>query len=485
MPNLDPVARSAAQWHTARTAVAHATQPPAARRPSAEPAPKEQKSVARNLAPALLGAAASVRIYIYDLSELFGDMEVLLDHLANETRQPGGCSHREHSCGLRQFGHELTLVRHLRQSPHVTTSPDEADLFLVPFASTLAYMYARSLKSRDCARCKQMESALISFLTEKHRKRWARCAAQDHVLLSLRCPSAHGHEMNNRGYTLLFNAFREPLRAIHLCLEPPPLAVNLAQTDAPSARYHGVLVPSLVDLPQMISLDYEARTAAKRTLLFFQGSALSELRTRVMEAMRTDGAADCVLLPQTSRFQLTRPAVHAAAMANSTFCFCPRGDTAIAKRQYDALSSRCIPVLAADAVEWAFASRVPPASFSLQVSEAAIAERAGGRRLLATLRALPAERIARLQRGLAAAWRRYRYGDRWAEGEVLDSVIAELADRVGVLRELGCAVGGPPVAAAAGDVLAQSWTVRLRARFDELHPPPARVLAEPLIALDE
>lgn len=459
----------------------------------------EARATLRSMQPAAPEAAragGAARVYIYDLSDVFGEAHELLSRLSNETRQPGGCTHAQHECGLRQFAHELELVALLRQAPFVTAVPDDADLFLVPFPSTLALMYARSLRSRDCRRCVEMEARLLALLAGEHARRWSRCGGHDHVFLSLRCPTAHGHEMANRGYAgHLFNSFREPLTGIHLCLEPPPDAPDARARDGddgadgavgaraahrPSDRFHAIVVPSLVDFPTMVAADYEARTAPKSTLLFFQGAPLNDVRTVVIDAMRRS-PADCRLLPQFSRFTLTRPAEHAEAMARATFCFCPRGDTAIAKRQYDAVASRCIPVVVADDAEWAFARRTPPAAFSLRVREAEIvapANRSGGERLLDTLRSLPAPRVAELQRGLAAAWRRFRYGGEWAAGEVLDSAIDELADRVRVLRELGCVAGGPAVREAAAD--AALWTARLRARFDELFPPPARVPVLPL-----
>jgi len=178
---------------------------------------------------------------------------------------------------------------------------------------------------------------------------------------------------------------------------------------------------------------------------------LKALRTLVSAAMAR--AADCKLLQQVSRFKFARPDLQAAVMATSTFCYCPRGDTAVAKRQYDAVASRCIPIVAANEAEWAFSWRAQPATFSLRVLEGDIVQPkdgSGGRRLVHTARGLPTERVAALQAGLAAVWRRYRYGPRWAAGEVLDSIVEELADRAAVLRELGCASGDGGLAASAG-----------------------------------
>ncbi|KAJ1632769.1 hypothetical protein T492DRAFT_16040 [Pavlovales sp. CCMP2436] len=134
-------------------------------------------------------------------------------------------------------------------------------------------MYTRSLKSRLCRSCEQVEASLLGWLETQHAERWARCGGQDHVMFSLRCPTPNGYEMANKGYrNKLFNLWSEPLRGIHLCYEPEPSSRARAPTQS-SVRFHSIAVPPMVDFKPMVEYNYAARTGNKSKLLFFQGGA--------------------------------------------------------------------------------------------------------------------------------------------------------------------------------------------------------------------
>lgn len=433
-----------------------------------------QASVSRRRNAAPRREALSVRIFVYELSEVVGDVWAQLE--AATTAKGATCDFRERDCGLHQFMHERVLVDHLRASPHVTTDPAAADLFLVPFPSTLFYMLRRDIgRLRRCLPCEEVEERIEHLIRHSvvGKARWQRRHGHDHVFFSLRCPHEANVDLTNRGFKHVFNTFEPTVRGVHICLEPPR-AIYLRDVES-SWRFHAIVVPALVDTPLLLDDAYEERTAQKSTLLFFQGATHnSKVREPVTAAMASAG--DCKVVTQHGRFHFLQPEEHARLMGQSTFCYCPRGDTAISKRMYDAVAARCIPVVVADDAEWAFETRAPRAHFSVHVQEDAVLERpkdggpsaSGAERLIDMLRALPAERVRALQRALETNWRRYRYGPSYVPGEVLDSVVEELGDRLAVLREVEreAAASGEGADGQPSRLSAEEWARRLRERFD-------------------
>ena len=126
-------------------------------------------------------------------------------------------------------------------------------------------------------------------------------------------------------------------------------------------------------------------------------------------------------------------------MQRATFCFCPSGDTPTSKRIFDALAARCIPVIAADDFAWPFALQTDASAFSLRVAERVAANATA---LIAALRALPAERVGRMQAAVSANFRRFRYGSARVAGEAFDGILTELRRRRAALRASGCATPG-------------------------------------------
>ena len=423
-----------------------------------------------------------MRIYIYDCGD-----DVTADAFYRQ-RVGTQCDFNAEVCSLRQFLHEVVIVRQLRASAVVVASPADADLFVVPVPSTYAYSYLRSLGTRTCDGCGVLETRLLAFL--RAQPQWDRCGGHDHVFLSLRCPG--GRPLANAGFSKLFNPSAATLaRGVHLCLEP-------ADVPQPRLAFHTVLVPYAEWRPELLDGSAAAltrRTSPKRRLLQYSGARINNLRSAVEAAMLTRCGDECVVrIRKSDRFHVPtgQAAQVAADMAESVFCFCPRGDSPTAKRIYDALFSRCIPLIAADAFEWPFERQVGARAFSLRVAERLATANATG--LLSALRLLPDERVRRMQAALAAMSRRFRYGPPSSPavpGEALDSILEELARRSALLRASGCARAGeqrhagPRVAVELTTWLRDEWRSARAADFGaagNVSQRPARSFEELVIA---
>ena len=175
------------------------------------------------------------------------------------------CDYHDPSCSLRAYIHEEVIVTQLRQSPHITNDPTAADFLLVPLPATLYYLYLRDIGKHRCPDCEALERKIDEFLSgggagAEVARRWndhrgaggaaegsadlaarhrgARpagekavgevprgCGRNTFVFMSLRCPSADGIALHNRGWERgIFSPVREPVSGIHLCVEPaePP-----------------------------------------------------------------------------------------------------------------------------------------------------------------------------------------------------------------------------------------------------------------------
>ena len=464
--------------------------------------------------------AGDVRVYIVDLSDILGNNSAaqVLSRLARRghnatTRtiahvtssdyaaqkhqpRPSGdgtpptasmkCDYHDESCSLRAYMHEEVLLDQLAQSSHVTDDAATADFLIVPLPSTLLYFYLRDVTKHACPECEQLERRISHHLSgggagEEVARRWRRCGGNDFVFMSLRCPDAHGRPMNNRGWESMFGPFKEPVRGVHICLEPSEegripyarrarLRRQRESEPAASMAFHTLIAP-FYEWDATLTLSAQQQVQGARTLrdgamqgggatrrdgdvlsvdglrpsrptsVYFKGSAINGLRSSLFGALQPRNCKSCVgKTLASSRFVVTGTAEHLAAMAKARYCVAPRGEAASAKRVFDSVASGCIPVILADEYIWPFAGplsgQLTPSDFSLHVREREAVWNAS--RLIHLLERVPERRTRALQLGLEATWRRFRYGERYVRGEALDGIVAELAHRREALMDAGC-----------------------------------------------
>ena len=103
-------------------------------------------------------------------------------------------------------------------------------------------------------------------------------------------------------------------------------------------------------------------------------------------------AAGRPLPGRTPEEQTARYLAAGDQMRSSRFCLIPAGDNEVSSRLYSAMSAGCVPVVIANQLSGAFASRVPYSRFWLRVEQSAFI--ASPLALLARLRAIPQAEVA-------------------------------------------------------------------------------------------
>ena len=492
-----------------------------------------------------LPALGEVRIYIVDLSGILGNnsaTEVLSrlahrghnattrtiahvissDYAAQKPRTnvstaPSGsmkCDYHDDTCSLRAYMHEEVILSQLAESSHVTPDPATADFLLVPVPATLLYFYLRDVSRHKCPECERLESRISHHLSgggagDEVARRWRACGGNEFVFMSLRCPDAHGKPMNNRGWESMFGPFKEPVRGVHICLEPSEqqripyarrarLRRQLMSEPASSMAYHTLIAPfyewdatlTRADQRQvqggrtlgesatsggggatrgngavLSGAEANELRVSRNTSVYFKGSAINGLRSNLLGAMQPRKCKTCVGRTLAySRFVVTGNAEHVAAMGRARYCVAPRGEAASAKRIFDSVASGCIPVILADEYLWPFAGplggQLTPSNFSLHVGERDAMRNAS--RLVNLLERVSERQTRALQMGLAATWQRFRYGEHYTRGEALDGIIAELTHRREALLDAGCPATRsqpPPLSSSASASFSSSASV--------------------------
>ncbi|KAG2488211.1 hypothetical protein HYH03_013205 [Edaphochlamys debaryana] len=102
------------------------------------------------------------------------------------------------------------------------------------------------------------------------------------------------------------------------------------------------------------------------------------------------------------RHVLTKGIDYSKQLASSTFCFVLPGD-GFSQRFEDAALHGCIPVIIMDQVQAIFESILDVASISIRIPEAEISK------IPEILKAVPADKIAKMQEGISRTWQRFRY----------------------------------------------------------------------------
>ena len=139
----------------------------------------------------------------------------------------------------------------------------------------------------------------------------------------------------------------------------------------------------------------------RATLLFFRGhlprSSIDTKNVRRFLMRKLAGQPGVVIEAATAiRNASYQPhEAYLQRMIRSTFCLAPRGDTASSRRVYESIAAGCIPVIIADKLQLPFEKRLHYPDFTLRVAESEALARP--MKLLKRLRAMPIERIRKMQ----------------------------------------------------------------------------------------
>ncbi|CAM6094865.1 unnamed protein product [Calypogeia fissa] len=223
--------------------------------------------------------------------------------------------------------------------------PEEADLFFVPFFSSLSFnKFGSFMRDPEAEKDRILQEEVVSILFQSEW--WRRSGGRDHVL-------AVHHP----------NAFRF---CRHLINSSIFIVADFGRNPpAVSSLKKDVVAPYTHVLPSYKNDDAEDPFEIRTTLLYFQGKIKRKddgiVRTQLADLLQNktgvhfeEGAASAEGLEEAT-----------IGMRSSLYCLHPAGDTPSSCRLFDAIVSHCVPVIISDKIELPFEDELNYNSFAL------------------------------------------------------------------------------------------------------------------------
>ncbi|XAR71530.1 Xylogalacturonan beta-1,3-xylosyltransferase [Bertholletia excelsa] len=208
---------------------------------------------------------------------------------------------------------------------------DEADLFYIPFFTTISFFLLEKQQ------CKALYREALKWVTDQPA--WKRSEGRDHIL-----PVHHPWS---------FKTVRRYMKNAIWLLPDMDSTGNWYKPGQISLEKDLILpyVPNLDLCDKKCLLESEKR---RSTLLYFRGrlkrNAGGKIRAKLMAEL--SGAVGVVIEEGTAGESGKKVAQN--GMRKSIFCLSPAGDTPSSARLFDAIVSGCIPVIVSDELELPF-----------------------------------------------------------------------------------------------------------------------------------
>ncbi|KAF2535457.1 hypothetical protein F2Q68_00022614 [Brassica cretica] len=208
---------------------------------------------------------------------------------------------------------------------------EEADLFYVPFFTTISFFLLEKQQ------CKALYREALKWVTDQPA--WKRSEGRDHIF-----PIHHPWS---------FKTVRKFVKNAIWLLPDMDSTGNWYKPGQVSLEKDLILpyVPN-VDLCDAKCLSESA--PMRTTLLFFRGRLKRNAGGKIRAKLGTElsGVKDVIMTEGTAGEGGKLAAQ--AGMRRSLFCLCPAGDTPSSARLFDAIVSGCIPVIVSDELELPF-----------------------------------------------------------------------------------------------------------------------------------
>lgn len=370
----------------------------------------------------------SVRVYVYEFPARLKFVEAARKARADRAGHFDG----EHL--LAQFSLEFVLTDFFEQSCIRTLDADKADFYFVPFFSDIEY---REAGRPDQA--SEFGAALLDILERNDTRAWGerfgvtdaywRKYPQRHILVQAAPVTGWRHPKGRRGW----HHYKVQLNA--------PIFVSIEVTRSWVKQYPKCSAKNSVlpyPVPGRAWHDESSRESwrmlAQKLLkggdrpvfAMYRGGRHGCVNVRTALAKDIEGDDDVKASTRALDRRFGRAVPRQLLMHASVFCPCPEGDSPSAKRQYDALLAGCVPVLVSDDALYAYDESflengvLNTSDFALRIPEQTVVDHG----ILESLRSVPPEAIARLQKGGELAARYYRY---YATGRYADDPLPSRA----------------------------------------------------------
>ncbi|KAG4906337.1 hypothetical protein JHK82_054973 [Glycine max] len=348
-----------------------------------------------------------VKVFLYDLPRRFTSGVIHHHTLARGSGGVGGSASRatpdDVADALKYPGHqhmaEWYLFADLSRaeseragsgSPVVRVAdPEEADLFFVPFFSSLSLIVnpvrppgSNSGLEKPVYSDEENQEALVEWLEKQEY--WKRNNGRDHVIVA-----------------------SDP-NAMYRVIDRVRNAVLLVSDFGRLRPDQGSLVKDVV-----VPYSHRIRTYPgdvgvedRKTLLFFMGNRYRKEGGKIRDLLFQilENEKDVIIKHGAQSRESRRAASH--GMHTSKFCLHPAGDTPSACRLFDAIVSLCIPVIVSDNIELPFEDTIDYRKIAVFV-ETSSAIKPG--HLLSKLRAVTPDRVLEYQKKLKEVKRYFEY----------------------------------------------------------------------------
>lgn len=260
---------------------------------------------------------------------------------------------------------------------------EEADIFYVPFFTTISYFLLekpqRSLLYREALNWVKSQPA------------WQRSGGRDHVL-----PVHHPW------------SFKSHRRFMKLAIWLLPDLDSTGKWYKPGevSLEKDVVLPYVPNVEVCDEHCLGHNSAHRRTLLFFRGrtkrNAGGKIRSKLMAILQDE--SDVVIEEGTAGDAGREAAQH--GMRSSTYCLSPAGDTPSSARLFDAIVSGCIPVIASDELELPFEGMLDYRKMVVFVSSLQATQPGW---LISHLRNISSSQVSEMQAQLAQLSKHFQY----------------------------------------------------------------------------